>query len=129
MDYLASWLFTTSYSSKNSRFNLRLASARDFASLLHASVSRALPGAPAPRSPRPHDDLQSAPEHPAVSLLLEQLTAQLVDAFDQLRLERHASPQSSTHWHKLTGEMLAYARVTALLENMRCGAPSSLAEE
>jgi hypothetical protein len=123
MDYLTSWMFTSTYSSSNSRCNLRSDGSREFARVLHAAGSRSLPLTTETHASRLDEALQSASDRPFVSLVLEQLTAQIVEVFDQVRCERDATPRASAAWQKLTGEMLAYARVTALLENMKCGSP------
>jgi hypothetical protein len=124
MDYFATWLFASSRNSKNSRGHLRSVGSRDFARLLNIAAAFPLPPASAPHPHRLHAAPQSTPDIESVSGVLEQLTAQLVEAFDQIRFERDATPRASAAWQKLTGEMLAYARVTALLENMKCGSPS-----
>jgi len=124
MDYFATWLFTDSYDPKNSRSNLRPVGSREFGQFLHSAAGRSLPLNTEPHPPRLDAPLQSIPHHESVSEVLEQLTAQIIEVFDQLRSERDATPRASALWHKLTGEMLAYARVTALLENMKCGSPS-----
>lgn len=124
MDYLASWLFTTSSHSKNSRFHLRHPGSHPPPRPLQSSAPHSLPLSPPP-SPWLANSLPAPPDLAGVSEILEQLAAQVVDAFNQLRLERDATPQSSAQWHKLTGELLAYARVTALLEELRCGPLSS----
>jgi hypothetical protein len=124
MDYFATWLFTNSYSSKNSRSNLRPVGSREFARFLHSPAGRSLLSGSVPHSPQLDAPLQSIPNHESASEVLEQLTAQIIEVFDQLRSERDATPRASAQWHKLTGEMLAYARVTALLESMKCGSPS-----
>jgi hypothetical protein len=129
MDYSATWLFTNSYSSKNSRNNLRPVASREFTRFLNLAGGRPLPSAPAPHLQPLHDALHNAPDHAVVSVVLEQLTAQLLEVFDQVRLERDATPRASADWQKLTGELLAYARVTALLENMKCGSPSAFFSE
>ena len=124
MDYFATRLFTISYNSKNSRSNLRPVGSPDFSRFLHAAGARPLPAASAPHPPGLEDVLQSIPNHESVSEVLEQLTAQIIAVFDQLRFERDATPHASAAWQKLTGEMLAYARVTALLESLKCGSSS-----
>jgi hypothetical protein len=123
MDYLTSWMFTSSYSSNNSRSNLRPVGSPEFDRVLHAAGSRSRPLTTEPHAPRLDEALQTASDRPFVSLILEQLTAQIIEAFDQIRFERDATPRASAAWQKLTGEMLAYARVAALLENMKCGSP------
>lgn len=124
MDYLASWMFITSYNSKNSRYTLRHSDSRALARLSPHSPPRSLSFTPPP-APRLPASLPAPPHLDGGYQTLEQLTAQIVEAFDQVRLERDATPQSSPRWHKLTGELLAFARVTALLENMKCGPLSS----
>ena len=121
MDYFATLLFITSCSSKNSRSNLRPVGAREFARFLHAAGGCSLLSDSLPHPPRIDAPPQSIPNHESVSEVLEQLTAQIIEVFDQLRSERDATPRASAAWQKLTGEMLAYARVTALLESMKCG--------
>jgi hypothetical protein len=121
MNYFASWMFTTSYNAKNSPCNFRPTASHEFARFLHDAESRSLPLTSAPQPQRLDDALQSTPDQAFAFLLLEQLTAQILEVFDQVRSERDATPRSSADWQKLTGEMLAYARVTALLQNMKCG--------
>jgi hypothetical protein len=123
MDYFATWLFTASYDSENSRSNLRPVGSHEFAQFLHSATGRSLPLTAEPHPPRLDAPLQSIPHHESASEVLEQLTAQIIEVFDQLCSERDATPRCSAAWQKLTGEMLAYARVTALLENMKCGSP------
>jgi hypothetical protein len=56
---------------------------------------------------------------------LEEAIAQIVIQFDEARWERETLLSSSPEWHKLTGEMLAYAKVTALLQIMKSEPPSA----
>ena len=129
MNYFASWMFTTSYNSNNSPCNFRPAGSRELARFLHDAGSRSLPLTSAPHPQPLENALQSTSDQAFVSLVLEQLTAQVLEVFDQVRSERDATPRSSADWQKLTGEMLAYARVTALLQNMKCGSRSASCSE
>lgn len=129
MNYFAAWMFTTSHGSKNSPCRFRPAASRDFARFFPDAKDRSLPRTSAPHSPRLDDALQTTPDQVFDSLVLEQLTTQILEVFDQVRSERQATPPASADWQKLTGEMLAYARVTALLQNMKCGTRSASCSE
>ena len=124
MDYFATWTFTSSHNSKNSRGHLRPVGPRDSSRRLNIADAFPLPPASASRPHRLDAAPQSTPGPAAVSDVLEHLTVQIIEVFDQLRSERATTPRASAAWQKLTGEMLAYARVTALLESMKCGSSS-----
>ena len=51
-----------------------------------------------------------------ISQVLEQAVSEIVAEFEVARQEREALFENSPEWQKLTGEMLAYARATALLQ-------------
>jgi hypothetical protein len=76
-----------------------------------------------PESGQP--SLVSAPPFdPAVSYAFvcatfESAISEIAAEFDQACREREFLIKQSTEWQKLTGKMLAYARATALLENMK----------
>jgi hypothetical protein len=70
------------------------------------------------------DALQRSLGSAFVSMALQNAISEIVVEFEVVRRERDVVPEKSPEWHKLTGQMLAYARATAVLQELRGRADS-----